>query len=146
MCMACPAWLRHCEYMPVLFPYSIPTFPQCDWTSEPKKKKKSFHHHLPCVRMEIRHWRDQQTEEVKQREPPWNWPHTAHSIRERVRYIFTIFTIILFVVVVCLFVFLFCCCFLSFVDVVVWLFFLLFFFLFFFFSNFLNLLSPLFHL
>ena len=26
----CPAWLRHCEHMPVLFAYSIPTFPQCD--------------------------------------------------------------------------------------------------------------------
>ena len=27
-----------------------------------KKKKKSDHHHTPCGRVEIRHWRDQQTE------------------------------------------------------------------------------------
>ena len=26
----------------------------------------------PCVRAEIRHWRDEQTEEAK-REPPWKW-------------------------------------------------------------------------
>ena len=50
----------------------------------------------PCVRVEIRHWRDQQTEEAKQRELPWKWPHTAHNTRESPRYIFTIFTIILF--------------------------------------------------
>ena len=56
---------------------------QRNWTSEPrKKKKKSVHHHLPCVRTEIRHWRDQ-TEEVKQREPPWNWSYTAYNTRER---------------------------------------------------------------
>ena len=27
----------------------------------------------PCVKAEIRHWRDQQTEEAKQREPLWKW-------------------------------------------------------------------------
>ena len=26
--------------------------------------------------------KNQQTEEVKQREPPWKWSHTAHNIRE----------------------------------------------------------------
>ena len=39
-----PVWLRHCEHMPVLFVCSIPpylpTSPQWDRTSEPKKKKK----------------------------------------------------------------------------------------------------------
>ena len=54
--------LRHCEHMPVLFVCSIPPSPQCEWTSEPKK---SVHHRPPCVRTEIRHWRDQQTEEAK---------------------------------------------------------------------------------
>ena len=57
-----PVWLRHCEHTPVLFVCSIPPSPQHDWTSEPKKSV----HHLPsCVRVEIRHWRDQQTEEAK---------------------------------------------------------------------------------
>ena len=65
-----PAWLRHCEHMPVLFVCSIPPSPQHDWTSEPKK---CVHHRPPCVRAEIRHWRDQQTEKLKQREPPWKW-------------------------------------------------------------------------
>ena len=78
----------------VLLVCSIPPSPQCDWTSEPKKK--SAHHRSPCIRVEIRHWRYQQTEEAKQREPPWKWPHTAHNTRERVRYIFTIFITILF--------------------------------------------------
>ena len=59
-----PVWLRHCEHMPMLFVCSVSPSPQHDWTSEPKKKK-SVHHHPPCVRAEIRHWRDQQTEEDK---------------------------------------------------------------------------------
>ena len=58
-----PVWLRHCEHTPVLFVCSIPPSPQCDRTSEPKKK--CVHHRPPCVRAEIRHWRDQQTEEAK---------------------------------------------------------------------------------
>ena len=57
-----PAWLRHCEHTPVLFVCSIPSPPQHDWTSEPKK---GVHHCPPCVTMEVRHWRDQQTEEGK---------------------------------------------------------------------------------
>ena len=59
----CPVWLIHCEYTRVLFVCSIPPSPQCDWTSEPKKK--CVHHCPPCVKVEIRHWRDQQTEEAK---------------------------------------------------------------------------------
>ena len=59
-----PVWLRHCEHTPVLFVCSVPPSPQRDWTSEPKKKKKSFLHRPLCVRAETRHWRDQQTEEV----------------------------------------------------------------------------------
>ena len=58
-----PVWMRHCEYAPVLFVCSVPPSPQDDWTSVPKKK--SVHHRLPCVRAEIRHWRDQQTEDAK---------------------------------------------------------------------------------
>ena len=58
---AVPVWLRHCEHTPVLFVCSVPPSPQCDWTSEPKKVSTT----APCVRAEIRHWRDQQTEEVK---------------------------------------------------------------------------------
>jgi len=57
-----PVWLRHCEHTPVLFVCSVPPSPQRDWTSEPKK---SVHHCPYCVRAEIRHWRDQQTEEAK---------------------------------------------------------------------------------
>ena len=57
-----PAWLRHCKHMPVLFVCSVSLSPQRDWKSEPKK---SIHHRPPCVRAEIRHWRDQQTEEAK---------------------------------------------------------------------------------
>ena len=34
-----PVWLRHCEHTPVLFAASLPPSQQCDWTSEPKKKK-----------------------------------------------------------------------------------------------------------
>ena len=37
-----PVWLRHCEHTPVLFVCSIPPSPKCDWTSEPKKKKKTL--------------------------------------------------------------------------------------------------------
>ena len=47
-----------------LFAASLPTYPQHDWTSEPKTKKKSVLHHTLCVRAETRHWRDQQTEEA----------------------------------------------------------------------------------
>ena len=54
-----PVCLRHCEHTPVLFDCSVPPSPQRDWTTEPKK---SVHHRPPCVRAEIRHWRDQQTE------------------------------------------------------------------------------------
>ena len=57
-----PVWLRHCEHMPVLFVCSVPPSPQRDWTSEPKKVHTTT---LPCVRAEIRHWRDQQIEEAK---------------------------------------------------------------------------------
>ena len=57
-----PVWLRHWEHPPVLFVCSVPPSPQHIWTSEPKK---SVHHHPPCVRAEIRHWRDHQTEEAK---------------------------------------------------------------------------------
>ena len=47
------------------FAASLPTSPQRDWTSEPKKKKKKSVLHRPlCVRAETRHWRDQQTEEA----------------------------------------------------------------------------------
>ena len=60
-----PVWLRHCEHTPVLLVCSVPPSPQRDWTSEPKKrKKKSVIHHPLCIRAEIRHWRDQQTEEA----------------------------------------------------------------------------------
>ena len=58
-----PVWLRYCKHMPVLFVCSIPPSTQRNWTNEPKKK--SVHHRPPCVRAEIRHWRDQQTEEAK---------------------------------------------------------------------------------
>jgi len=58
-----PVWLRHCEHTPVLFVCSVPPSPQRDWKSEPKKKK-GVHHRPLCVRVEIRHWRDQQTEEA----------------------------------------------------------------------------------
>ena len=34
-----PVWLRQWEHTPVLFVCSIPSSPQRDWTSEPKKKK-----------------------------------------------------------------------------------------------------------
>ena len=37
-----PVWLRHCRHTPVLFVCSVPPSPKCDWTSEPKKKKKVF--------------------------------------------------------------------------------------------------------
>ena len=57
-----PVWLRHCEHTPVLFVCSDPPSPQRYWTSEPKK---TVHHRSLCVRAEIRHWRDQQTEEAK---------------------------------------------------------------------------------
>ena len=59
-----PMWLRHCKHTPVLFVCRVPPFRQRDWTSEPKKKK-SVHHRPPCVRVEIRHWRGEQTEEAK---------------------------------------------------------------------------------
>ena len=32
-----PVWLRYCEHTPVLFVYSVPPSPQCNWKSEPKK-------------------------------------------------------------------------------------------------------------
>ena len=57
-----PVWLKHSNHMPVIFVCSVLTSPQHDWTSEPKK---SDHHSPPCVRVEIRHWRDQQREEAK---------------------------------------------------------------------------------
>ena len=57
-----PVWLRYCGHTPVLFVCSVPPSPQRNWTSEPTK---SVHHCPPCVRAEIRHWRDQQTEEAK---------------------------------------------------------------------------------
>ena len=58
-----PVWLRPCEHTPVLLVCSIPPSPQCDWISEPKKKKSVLHCPL-CIRAGIRHWRDQQTEEA----------------------------------------------------------------------------------
>ena len=63
-----PAGLRHCEHTPVLFVCSIPPSPQHDWTREPKKKVSTT---ALRIRTEIRHWRDQQTEEIKRMEPPW---------------------------------------------------------------------------
>jgi len=33
-----PVWLRHWEHKPVLFVCSVPPSPQCDWTSDPKRK------------------------------------------------------------------------------------------------------------
>ena len=47
-----------------LFAASLPPSPQRDWTSEPKKKKKSVLPRPLCVRAETRHGRDQQTEEA----------------------------------------------------------------------------------
>ena len=56
-----PVWLEHCRsspHTPVIFVCSAPPSPQHDWTSEPKQETT-----FPaCVRVEIRHWRDQQTE------------------------------------------------------------------------------------
>ena len=54
-------FLRHCEHMPVLFLCSVPPSPQHDWTVSLKKCPPP----PPCFRVEIRHWRDQQTEEAK---------------------------------------------------------------------------------
>ena len=56
-----PVWLRHWEHTPVLLVCSVPLSPQRDWTNEPKNCPPP----PPCVRAEIRHGRDQQTEEVK---------------------------------------------------------------------------------
>ena len=57
-----PVWLNYYEHTPVIFVCSVPPSPHHDWTSEPKT---SDHHCPACVRVEIRHWRDQQTEEAK---------------------------------------------------------------------------------
>ena len=56
-----PVWLRHCKHTPVLFLCSVPPSPQHDWKVSLKKCPPP----LPCVGVEIRHWRDQQTEEAK---------------------------------------------------------------------------------
>ena len=53
--------LRHCVHTTVLFVCSIPP---------------------PHRANELVSLKNQQTEEVKQREPPWKWSHTAHNIRE----------------------------------------------------------------
>ena len=53
--------LRHCVHTTVLFVCSIPP---------------------PHSATELVSLKNQQTEEVKQREPPWKWSHTAHNIRE----------------------------------------------------------------
>ena len=46
-----------------LFAASLPPHSTTEQVSLKKKKKKGVHHPL-CIRAEIRHWRDQQTEEV----------------------------------------------------------------------------------
>ena len=59
-----PVLPRHCEHsphMPVISVCSVLPSPQHNWTSEPNKWPPS----PPCVRAEIRHWRDLQTEEAK---------------------------------------------------------------------------------
>ena len=48
-----------------LFAVSLPPHSATEQVSLPKKKKKSVHHRPLCVRAEIRHRRDQQTEEAK---------------------------------------------------------------------------------
>ena len=56
-----PVWPEHCEcspHRPVTFVCSAPPSPQHGWTSEPKKETTSSR----CVRVEIRHWKDLQTE------------------------------------------------------------------------------------
>ena len=65
-----PVWLRHCERMPVLsvcsIPPSLPPHSAAEQVSLNKKKKnkRSVLHRPLCVRVETRHWRDQQTEET----------------------------------------------------------------------------------
>ena len=44
-----PVWLRYCEHTLVLFVCSVPPYPQRDWTSEPKKKKKKKCPPLPSL-------------------------------------------------------------------------------------------------
>ena len=55
-----PLWLRHCEHTPVLFAASLPPHSMTEQVSLKKCPPPP-----PCVRVEIRHWRDQQTEEAK---------------------------------------------------------------------------------
>ena len=63
----CEQGQTHCGWITVntrqwyLFAVFLP--PQS--TTEQMSLKKSDHHLAPCVRAEIRHWRDQQTEEAK---------------------------------------------------------------------------------
>ena len=64
---ASPVWLRHCEHTPVLFVCSVPL----PHSAMEQVSLKMCPPPPPCVRAEIRHWRDQQTEEAKQRELPW---------------------------------------------------------------------------
>ena len=54
-------WITVTTHQWYLFAVFLP--PQS--TIEQASLKKSDHHLAPCVRVEIRHWRDQQTEEAK---------------------------------------------------------------------------------
>jgi len=56
-----PVWLRHCEHTPVLFVCSVP--PSHSVTEQVSLKKCPPP--PPWARVEIKHWRDQQTEEAK---------------------------------------------------------------------------------
>ena len=56
-----PAGLRHCVHTTVLFVCNIPP---------------------PHSATELVSLKNQQTEDIKQREPPWKWSHMAHDIRE----------------------------------------------------------------
>ena len=59
-----PVWSIHCEHSPhtpVIFVCSVPPPAQHNWTRSLNKWPPS----PPCVRIEIRHWRDLHTEEAK---------------------------------------------------------------------------------
>ena len=62
--LATPMWpshWKHSPHIPAVFVSSDPFFPQNNWTSE-LNEVATF---TPCVRVEIRQWRDLQTEEAK---------------------------------------------------------------------------------
>ena len=56
-----PVWLRYCKHTPVLFVCSVPPSHSASEQASLKKSPPP----PPCVRAEIRHWRDQQKEEAK---------------------------------------------------------------------------------